>query len=202
MKINLSTIPVMWTTCEKDSLIERNKKVYTMLSDLGFSPERINGPITTPYPIGVAQGYLNMLKKHPAPFFSFEDDAKLCTSIPPDFLINIPDNADAVYFGTSIFGRIRGQSIPNAVISANHDAEYLRIFNMLSLHSILYVNQNYVNACIDYLTTWLKNPVGGCDEPIAEKMHVHNIYCVRKPWFFQNDGHSDQATSTPITPIL
>ena len=202
MKINLSKIPVMWTTCEKASFVERNADIQKMFITLGLSAERINGPITTPYTIGTAQGYLQMLKKYPTPFFSFEDDARMCPNTPFTLELDLPDKADAVYFGTSIFGRIKKQSVPNGVICAEYSDQYLQTFNMLGFHSILYLNQDYVNACISYLEDWIKNPIGGCDDAIAEKMHKHKVYCVKKPWFFQNDGHSEQATLTPITPIL
>lgn len=202
MKINLSKIPVMWTTCDKPTLIERNNGIQKMFTSLGLSAERVNGPITTPYTIGTAQGYLQMLKKYPAPFFSFEDDARACPGVIFNPELDVPDNADAVYLGTSIFGRIKKQSVPNGSICAEYDNQYLQVFNMLGFHSILYLNQDYVDACISYLEKWLENPVGGCDDPIAEKMHKHKVYCLRNPWFFQNDGHSDYATLTPITPIL
>jgi hypothetical protein len=198
MEINFQKIPVMWTTCEKESLFQRNTEFLEMSKNLGLTAERINGPITVPYTIGVAKGYIEMLKKYEPPFLAFEDDARLCPNVKFSNVIKIPDDSDAVYFGTSIFGRIKKQSIPNGVICSEHDDSYVRIFNQLAFHSILYVNKNYVTNCINYLEKWLENPVGGCDDPIAEKMHKHKIYAVNNPWFYQNDGRSENATLFPL----
>jgi hypothetical protein len=203
MQINIKKIPILWTSCEKDSLKARNEQMEKMMFSLGFNAKRINGPMTTPYTIGVAQGYINMLMTYKAPFLSFEDDARVCPGIAIEEELDIPYNADAVYLGTSFFGRLKKQSIPNGAICANYDQKYLRSFNMLGFHSILYVNQEYVDACINYLQQWIANgAIGGCDDPIAEKMHRHNVYCLKKPWFFQDDGHSNHATLQTIEPLL
>ena len=203
MEINIKDIPVLWTSCEKESLKARNEQMKNLMVSLGFNAQRISGPMTTPYTIGVAQGYLMMLRSHKAPFLSFEDDARLCPSTVIEYKLQVPDDADAVYLGTSTFGRIKKQSLPNGAICANYDHRYLRSFNMLGFHSILYINQEYVDACVYYLQQWIKNgAIGGCDDPIAERMHTHKVYCLRKPWFFQDDGHSNQVTLQPVDPLL
>ena len=196
--IDITKIPVLWTTCDKSK--DRHGPMGAMLDGLGIQADKINGPITTPYTVGVAKGYLEALSKYEPPFLILEDDATLTTSSPiTEF--NITSDMDALYLGTSIYGRLQKVTRPGGVLAAD-DGEYMRIFNMLGFHAVIYLTKKYVDHVKDILNSFISNPIGGCDDPIAETMWRHNVYSVKSPIFYQKDGRSDQATQLLINCIL
>ena len=119
----------------------------------------------------------------------------------PDKVFNIPEGADALYLGTSIYGRLQKRTTPGGVLAANAN-DYMRVFNMLGFHAIIYLTESYVDHVLSILQSFIDNPVGGCDDPVAESMWAYNIYSVKKPVFYQKDGRSDDATRLPINILL
>ena len=196
--IKLSELPVLWTTCDKSK--DRHEPMESMLSGLNIQADKINGPITTPYTVGVAFGYLEALSKYEPPFLILEDDATLTTSDPPT-QFKVTSGMDALYLGTSIYGRLQKMTRPGGVLAAD-DGEYMRVFNMLGFHAVLYLTKKYVDHVKDILNSFISNPIGGCDDPIAETMWRHNVYSVKSPIFYQKDGRSDDATRHPINLLL
>lgn len=171
-----------------------------MLEKLELPALMLNGEITTPYTVGVARNHIDAISRSfgARPVLVLEDDAT-----PTSFYQNeveIPDDADALYLGTSIFGRIRGETT-QTVIAANA-GEHLRIFNMLSLHAVIYLSSRYKALVTEILEKFIENPVGGCDDPIADAMWKSKVYAVKKPFFFQQDGHSEAATTILINPLM
>jgi hypothetical protein len=196
--VDITNIPVLWTTCDKSK--DRHKPMQDMLEVLSIKADKINGPITTPYTIGVAQGYLEALSKYEPPFLILEDDATL-TETNPNTKFAITEKIDALYLGTSIYGRLQRMTRPGGVIAAD-DGNYMRVFNMLGFHAVLYLTENYVDHVKKTLKSFIENPVGGCDDPIAETMWRYNVYSVKKPIYYQKDGRSDNATRHPINILL
>lgn len=184
---------------------DRDRDTLKMLTELGFNPQRFDGGITTPYTIGVAKGHLQALQNTKLPALLIEDDARLIGSRSWESRdLDIFDGMDALYLGTSIYGRIEGQTAPGVVISTYTDygPGYVRIYNMLSMHAILYLSENYKNSTIALLEDFIKNPIGGVDDKIADLMPLSNIYCVKNPIFYQNDGHSDEQTKQVLWPKI
>lgn len=196
--VDITNIPVLWTTCDKSK--DRHKPMQDMLKVLSIKADKINGPITSPYTIGVAQGYLEALSKYDPPFLILEDDATL-TETNPNTKFAITEKIDALYLGTSIYGRLQRMTRPGGVIAAD-DGNYMRVFNMLGFHAVLYLTENYVDHVKETLKYFIENPVGGCDDPIAETMWRYNVYSVKKPIYYQKDGRSDDATRHPINILL
>lgn len=198
--ISITDIPVCWTTCDK-SIKDRQPRMQKMFDSMGIEAVKINGPITEPYTIGVAKGYIEALNKFKPPFLILEDDATLIDAKKNILPVKIPESCDAMYIGTSLYGRINKNTLINGVISGLYDEETLKVFNMLGLHAIIYLNKSYINRCIEMLEKFIENPIGGCDDPIADNMYKSNIYCLKNPIFYQQDGRSDQATITPLNPV-
>lgn len=196
--LQLNEIPILWTTCEKNK--DRHKTMEKMLLDLDLTGTKITGPITDPYTIGVAIGYIDALSRFDPPFLILEDDATLVKNL-TSLEINFPVGSDAFYLGTSIYGRIKQRTFPNGVIAADC-GKYMRIFNMLGFHAVVYLTREYVEHVRRILESFIENPVGGCDDPIAEKMWTKNVYSVKSPIFYQRDGRSEQATTYPIDILL
>ena len=200
MIVNIKDIPIIWMTCDKN-IGNRQDGFIKMLTQLGLTGEKFNGEITDNYNIGVAKEYIKALSKYQTPFLILEDDARLTRPYEEfQFNYNIPDDADAIYLGTSIVGRINNET-KLSVIAANA-GEYNRIFNMLSFHAVLYISQKYVNNCIDLFERYLKNPIGACDDIIADNMWKSNVLAVKQPIFYQNDGRNEVMTTTEIKTLL
>jgi hypothetical protein len=198
--IDLRKIPIMYMTCDK-SLGGRQNSFENMMDNLGFNYEKMNGKITENYNIGVAEEYINALSKHDPPFLILEDDARL-VDVSGDFryVYSIPNEIDSLYLGTSIVGRLQNQT-KIGVIAAN-DGDYLRIFNMLSFHAVLYLSESYVHECIKTLNEYISYPNGACDDLLAERMWKYNVFAVKNPVFYQQDGRNEQMTLTPIKAML
>ena len=199
--IRLKDIPVMWLTCSK-TVNERRGKMLDSLQQIGVTnPEQIDCPITQPYHVGLAQGHVKALLRHSPPFLILEDDARL---IPENHLneFPVPFETEALYLGTTTFGRWKRSTAQGSVIAAEEDPDHLRIYNMLSLHAVVYFSRHYVRHVIDLMLRYQRNPVGGCDDLIADTMHNHRVLCRRKPVFFQDDGRANRCTTEPIEPAF
>lgn len=201
MLIDISKIPIFWTTCDK-SIGERQDRFIEMLKQNNLQAQKINGPITNPYTIGVAHGYLEALSKCKPPFLILEDDATVNPNFEIKYKFDLPDDCDALYLGTSLFARIKGKSIIGGLIVGNYSENYFKIFNMLGFHAVLYISKRYIDHCKNILNEFIKNPIGGTDDPIAESMFKFNIYSLKIPMFYQHDGRSEQATLGKIEPVL
>ena len=198
MLIDLKTVPVYWNTIEKN--IDRHKKMQVMFNNIGITNAvQLNGEIIKPYTIGIAKSHIKSLSGK-TPILVLEDDCQ--TTEHYKTIVNVPDDADAVYLGTSHYGMIRGQTTGGGTISSIYNDEYLRVYNMLGIHAVLYLSEQYRLHVTNTLHAFIQNPVGGCDDPIAMTMKNYKVYAVRKPMFYQNDGHSEAATLTPLAPLF
>lgn len=200
MVIDLTRIPIMYMTCDK-SLNGRQQSFERMMDDLDLNYEKMNGKITDNYNIGVAEEYIKALSRHDPPFLILEDDARIASTAEDfKYIYSVPKYADALYLGTSIVGRMQNQT-KIGVIAAS-DGDYLRIFNMLSFHAVLYLSESYVHECIKTLNEYISYPNGACDDLLAERMWKYNVFAVKNPVFYQQDGRNEQMTLTPIKAML
>lgn len=201
--MNLLEIDKYLLTCEKSK--DRADRAIQTLKEIGWDVVTVDGEITTPYSIGVAKSLIKTLSNAKLPVLLLEDDIAICDVVPTD--IDIPDDADAIYLGTSQFGILRGNTVMGGVVASAYNSNLYRVFNMLGLHAVIYNSHKYISHVIEVLAEFINNPGlinidYGCDNPIAKLHSKYNIYAVKKPMFYQNDGHSESATLTPIDPIL
>lgn len=195
MQLDLRKIDVNWATIEKNT--DRHKKMEDMFLRLGmYNTAQMNGPIREPYTIGVAQTHIAGMSTD-LPILVLEDD---CQEIKENWkpVITVPEGVDALYLGSSWFGMVRGVSTHRGCISSLFDGDYNRVYNMLGIHSVLYITETYRNKVIELLTEFISNPVGGCDECIASEMKNYKILASKNPMFYQNDGHSEEETMKPL----
>lgn len=200
--LDLSSINKIWLTCEKTS--DRWCKMESLLKDIGWAATKHVGEITNPYTIGVTNAHISALNQ-PGNILILEDDIAQNINIPSS--IEVPEDADAIYVGTSLYGVVRGKTMLGGVIAGDYDNYLNKVFNMLGLHAIIYLTERYKQNVISLLKSYLDEPEKmnkeyGCDNPIASSHYKYNIYSVKIPWFYQADGHSDQATITPIDTVL
>jgi hypothetical protein len=202
LEIDLTKQPVYWTTIEKN--VERHQRMTYMLKKLKFeNTYQINGAISSPYTVGIAQSHIDAIHQHPGPLIVMEDDCSLFEFSGWDPIIQVPEDTDAVYLGTSWFGMVRGVSTFRGCISSSYNDKFNRVYNMLGIHAVLYLSERYKDHVVKTLKEFQKNPEDrGCDEPIALTMKNFNILSLKLPYFYQADGHSDQETSMPLEPLF
>jgi hypothetical protein len=189
MKINLTETQVYYINLFHHT--DKNENMKKMFSDLNFTKvQRLDGSICPENPIaGCSRAHYHSLDPTKVPFILFEDDAFLLDSNWKYDTIEVPDDADAVYLGTSTWGRMNG-----------HNGEYIqydkvdgypelvRVYNILATHAILYISKEYTDMCkrVGYHTGYVienYNDVG-----FAEIQRYFNVYAFDTPIFAQSSN--------------
>jgi len=180
MIIDLRDIPVMYINLKHDTY--RNKRCIEELQKFGFTNiSRIEGiKFENHHFKGCALAHNNALSALKPPFIIVEDDIVIKNLEP---IINVPEDADAVYLGISQWGKTEDDFGEN-LIYKNIDKKIVKIKNMLSAHAILYLKKDYVNFCKDLTFT---SSISGVphDHGFADIQNVNNVYAVKDPLFFQ-----------------
>jgi len=120
-----------------------------------------------------------------APFTVLEDDIIYKES--DKMIYNVPDNADALYLGTTTLGYIldyTGRFVVYKPVPKNKDI--VRVYNMLIAHAIIYLSDDYKNMvkrCCEYHLE--ENPNKAFDLSVAEIMKYYKVYALDKPMFSQ-----------------
>lgn len=205
MKIDLRKLPAVYMNLEQHT--EKSQNMQSMLSRMGFEDiRRTEGVLDSENPVaGCSKAHHKALSEFKAPFILFEDD---CVLFEENFqpIIELPDNADALYLGISSWGRMNG-----------HDGQYvqydefeehsnlLRIYNMLGGHSVVYLNDFYREMCtkVAYHAGYvIKNYQ---DTGFAEIQRFFNVYSLNNPIFYQTSnelGTKHSLTSFPMTQCM
>jgi hypothetical protein len=189
MKINLLNTQVYYINLPSHT--EKNTKMMSMLTGIGFNNiQRLDGAIYPENPIaGCSRAHYHSIDPDKVPFILFEDDAVLLENGWKGNEIEVPDDADAVYLGTSTWGRMNG-----------HNGEYIqydkvdsypglvRVYNILATHAILYISKEYADMCkrVGYHTGYVienYNDVG-----FAEIQRYFNVYAFDEPVFAQTSN--------------
>lgn len=183
MKLDLREIPVYYVNLDEQD--EKRKQTENLLKINGFKyVERFpaikheSGRI-----IGCARSHYEILKKDiKPPFIILEDDCVLNG----DFtnLLEVPDDADALYLGISQWGRYLNHSGPYVHCEKVTD-ELVRVYNMLTTHAILYITEEYKSICkkIAYYYGYVIED--HLDIGFAEIQKIFNVYALDNPLFVQ-----------------
>jgi hypothetical protein len=194
MNLDLRRIPAIYINLQKD--IEKNEYMNNMLTELGF--ETIIRVEASEFPekhlAGCSLSHFTSLNEINVPFIIFEDDCRVKDFKP---VIDIPDDADAVYLGISSWGRMNGHSGP-FVQYEKVDDNLLRVYNMLGAHSILYLSMGYASLC-SKISMQAFNTVEHQDIGFAEVQRYYNVYAFDNPFFYQtsSNGTNQNLTSYP-----
>lgn len=208
MIINIAKIPIYLITIE--SAFDRHNKVKSILDNYNLTYIPIHGKILNKNGLNfmeiqkkksalVAEAHIEALQKTKPPFIVLEDDVNI--SKPLNLEVDIPDDTDAYYLGTSVWGMLNGQSVGGGTRGTKLNFNLSKVWGMLGIHSILYVTDNYVQKTIENLQKCILIDKF-CDECIAEDMINHNVYCTNEPYFYQDDGHNNQVTLFPFRNYL
>lgn len=200
MLINLSSIDCFLLTSNKAKF--RWDDAQNLLNRLNIKHKMISSDLSIDVDFKAAaivyKEALESSKDKPA--LIIFDDVKTTPSY--SSTIDIPDDTDAFYLGTSLNGILQGKVLPRTSLCAYHDSNNLKILNMVCSHAILYISNEYKQFVINRLKNFIENPVGSLDELLATKLHYFKIYCGNYPSLYKCNGYDDISTGTPLAPIF
>ena len=190
MKLDLKEATAVYINLERD--VNKNSTMKSLILDCGFKNSiRVETEYTPNSLAGCSLSHYNALNEIDPPFIVFEDD---CVVKNFNSIIEIPDDADAIYLGVSSWGRMNAHSGP-FVQYEKVDENLVRVYNMLGAHAILYLNQEYVSLC----SRIAQNGYDIADHQdigFAEIQRYFNVYAFNDPMFYQT---SSNGTDQPLT---
>jgi hypothetical protein len=196
MKIDLRKVPAVYMNLKQHT--EKNEQMQSLLKECGFETIiRVEGPYQPDNPpAGCAGAHYVGVSEIDPPFVLFEDDCELHNFKP---IIEVPDDADAVYLGTSQWARYWQFSGPFVHYEKVSD-EVVRVYNMLGGHSILYLSNDYVRMC-QRICYHASEIIGYNQDPgFAEVQKYFNIYSMNDP-FFKQSGYNNAVTTCKVTDV-
>lgn len=207
MIINLKKINSLWI-----GGINKNRefKIKSLLDKLEYNHKQIPAVLSNGFN-GNTQSTKNAIEesiKYNEPVIIFEDDANITEHY--NNKIDVPDDADAIWLGTSIYGLVNNwesMSLRDGIYltQPKKTGEYnnfYKVENMLSLHAVVFITNKYKQSMLNYLQ-YLINKQTAPDIITAETMKYFNIYACKKPMFFQDDNaHNSSPTLTALDSIF
>jgi len=196
LEIDLRKVPAVYMNLERHT--EKNDKMRSMLEECGFETIlRVEGLDVPENPqAGCAGAHYNGLIEIDPPFVLFEDDCLIHNFNP---VIEVPEDADAVYLGTSQWARYLQFSGPFVHYEKATD-DIVRVYNMLGGHAILYLTEDYVGMC-QRISRHACEVIGYNQDPgFAEVQKYFNVYSVDDP-FFKQSGYNNAVTTCKISDV-
>lgn len=207
MIINLKNINSLWI-----GGINKNRelKIKSLLDRLEYNHKQIPAVLSNGFN-GNTQSTKNAIEesiKYNEPVIIFEDDANITEHYNNE--IDVPDDADAIWLGTSIYGLVNNwesMSLRDGIYltqpkKTGESNDFYKVENMLSLHAVVFITKKYKQSMFNYLQ-YLINKQTAPDIITAETMKYFNIYACKKPMFFQDDNaHNSFPTLTALDSIF
>ena len=209
MKIDLCDVNVRWINV--DSATKNAELMEELVQRLGLKNASRFSAVTGIEPHeGVNPGeehYRNCAESHfgvleeamnsnSFPVLSLEDDVEIEESVFTTTLENIPDNADAIYMGTSHGdGNYHAKDVGNG---------WMKIQRVFATHAIMWLNERVAKEVINVGKRWIYERNHPFDVGLAYELQPHfNVYAPHTPFFFQADAKNnvnkwESITRTPL----
>lgn len=134
------------------------------------------------------------------PFGLLEDDVNKYRDFPEN--IEIPDNTDILYIGTSIYGynhSIKWANLNVFTESINNRTDIYKINNMLSTHGFIIVSEKGLRYCINSMNIAVRYNIP-YDNYFAGLQSKFNVYCLKIPLIYQDGkvGGCEDATKREL----
>jgi hypothetical protein len=207
MTIDLRRIQSLWIGGINKN---RESRISSLFDSLGYNHRKIEAVLSNGFN-GNTQSTKNAIKEsleYDEPVAIFEDDANITQHYKNE--IDVPDDADAIWLGTSIFGLVNNwesMSLLDGIYltkptKTGEYNDFYKVENMLSLHAVVFITEKYKQCMFNYLE-YLTNKKTAPDIITAATMKDFNIYACKKPMFFQDDNaHNSSPTLTPLDSIF
>ncbi len=209
MNIDLREIPCVWINVDADA--EKAEQMESLLAGLGIRDRRRFSGITGIAPHATVnhgeEHYRNCAESHfgvlqaaldadTFPILVLEDDVEVQDF--PDAPIECPDDADALYLGTS-------HGSPDYRATPVSDLLF-RIERVYAAHAVVHLTREYAEAVI----AEGRQAIYERDEPfdVALAFDIQprfNVHAMRSPIFYQSDAKNrvnqwEHMTRTPLSP--
>jgi len=190
MLINLKTIKKIYINLDKD--VERNNKFKSTISALEYNNvHRFSArllPKVKDFNHGCSQSHLDVMNenKNNIPFLLLEDDAaptQWYDEYVVDGLIDIPEDADAIYLGYSTagdFNKLKVDFYPEY-----YDEKWIKLKHCLGTHAILFLKN--IDYFIDNANYTINNKIALDIGYALSVLPQLKIYSPIKSLFYQWD---------------
>lgn len=208
MKIDIRNVNTKWINVDKDT--EKNDQMLELVQKYGFTnASRVSAVTGIEAHEGVVKGeehYRSCAESHfkilqeaidnkQFPILILEDDVDVLDSaFIPEF--ELPDDADAIYFGTS-----HGDNNYEAIDQKNGWCKIKRVF---ATHAIMHISEKYAADVIKTGKKWIYENNKPFDVGLAyEVQGRYNVYAPYVPFFYQADRKNgvnkwEGLTKTPL----
>lgn len=208
MNIDLRNATVRWINLDQDN--EKRETMEELCGRLGLTQSsRVSARTGVPAHAGVRAGeehYRNCAESHFGiykeamennlfPLLILEDDVEAEDWFSLD-LKDVPDDADAVYLGTS-----HGDNNYSAVDVGNG---WMKIERVFATHAILYITKRICEEILVTGNRWIYEHNRPFDVGIAYEVQPrYNVYAPHRPYFYQADAKNkvnkwEGLTRTPL----
>jgi hypothetical protein len=186
MQIDLRKIPTFYINMDHHK--DRNIDMVQLGKDVGFEQySRFNGVAMPKQPMaGCAKSHYGILENMKEPTIILEDDCVLQNS---SYILEIPDDTDALYLGLSGWGFLNSQSKLNN-LSYDRNEKFPGIYKingMLATHAILYISPEYISLA-KKIAKWSGDNNQHIDQGFALVQKYFNVYALKKPIFYQHSN--------------
>lgn len=195
MQIDLLSIQSLYINL--DSAVLRRNSIEDSLFQNGFRYiRRIEAIQRTNGYLGLCESQIRAIKIGNPPFLLLEDDAKIA-----DFqrYIDIPDDADALYLGTSNWALSKNKTTHDLKFSRTKYPGIFQIHNMLSAHAILIISDSYKETAIKMLEANLGGETEISDKVLTRLQKEFHVYCREEPIFVQDNFEDSLSDATNWT---
>jgi len=186
MQIDLRNFPTFYINMKKHK--EKNADMIQLGKDFGFKDyTRLDGVAMPKAPrSGCAKSHYNIFEKMTEPTIILEDD---CVINESNFIIDIPDDTDALYLGLSAWGYLNSTSKTNNFNYEKHQdfSNIYKIDGMLATHAILYISPEYISIS-KKIADWSFKTNTHIDQGLALVQKYFNVYALKKPIFYQHSN--------------
>lgn len=169
--------------------IHRGASYDSSLDEFGFTDcEHSPAVYDEPYFNGISKAHIAAINAGIATggqFIVLEEDV---WPTDKNFIIEYPEDADAVYLGHSDWGVVGDAILMGSVRVSEMTPNIYRVFNMLAAHGVLYLNKEYAKAVVEATSKAIEEQKPH-DVLLVECQERFKVYVNRKPIFFQRGGN-------------
>jgi hypothetical protein len=195
-----------------DKYRSRILTVFEKLLDEGFSNiiffKSIPGQNNTSSLTNTVIEIFKQEMKRDDPFIILEDD---CSFFNKNYTLNIPDIADIVYLGVSLWSypypieSLFNQNRPNIFKNCpstvqSYNENLTEIKGMTGGHAILFISREFMRSFIKNMENISKS-IDNCPHDLlfSSMHHQFNVFGLKQPMFYQDNNLGGQEDVTKLT---
>ena len=168
--------------------VQRRESVVALCEQLGLSHRLVDAVKCSPGRIGCGLSHLKALRQAGPvrPALILEDDVAATEAF--RHVITVPDDADAIYLGCSIYGAVEMVDyigFTGRLLAEDATDGLLRVYNLLATHAILYLSERYKRRAFEAIVASIVDRDWDPDRGLAKIHADFNIYAMRHPAFYQ-----------------